>query len=104
MGRGIAEIGHPPPDHEGTQGPGGQRQPNPGQRRPLKEIATRPKASAAWAITPSVVSMAQPLAASVETVSAMASATASVPTPMGSPDISASATPSTAAWAVASPK
>ena len=69
-----------------------------------KEIATRPRARAAWASTPRAASIAWPRADSQLTAAAIASATTSVPSEIGSERISASATPRTAAWAVASPK
>ena len=69
-----------------------------------KDTATSPKASAECEMTPSVVSIAQPRAASVATVAAMASATSVAPATTGNPVASASATPRMAACAVASPK
>ena len=61
-------------------------------------------ASAECDSTPSVASIECPRPASVETASAMASATASVPATVDISNISAIATPRMAAWAVASPK
>jgi hypothetical protein len=44
MRRGIAEIGHAPPDHESPQRPGCQRQANPGQTGANKEIVKHGRA------------------------------------------------------------
>jgi len=67
-------------------------------------VATNPNAKAPWLNTPKVVSTAHPLAASDATVTAIASATTSVPKGTGRSVAKAKATPRMAAWAVASPK
>ncbi len=69
-----------------------------------RDTTTNPIASAECASTPNVVSIAQPLPASVATAPAITSAVASVPAKTETSKASASATPSTAACAVASPK
>ena len=75
-----------------------------GIRADMDALPIQEATGAEWASTPSVVSIAQPRAASVLTVTAIASATTSVPAPTGKSVAKASATPRIAACAVASPK